>query len=151
MKTHILHYSRPQKSLLYNSLCLCMSLLQRLISFAVRLHSSPAQTPAATRIMVQFTAFEVGQIKAHAYHGMSGAAISRILFKPTGTPGHKKETWSEQAVQDVIKKLRNFPGWRGERDEGSGTAKGAPMIRSLLVAAILLCHSNLSGMSVLVV
>ena len=35
--------------------------------------------------MAHFTPFEIGQIKAHAYHGMSGAAISRILVKPKST------------------------------------------------------------------
>ena len=70
--------------------------------------------------MAHFTPFEIGQIKAHAYHGMSGAAISKILFKPGSTSGRGSKTWSEQAVQDVIKKLRDFPWWRGERDEGSG-------------------------------
>ena len=42
---------------------------------------------AVAQTMAQFAPFEVGQIKAHAYHGMSGAAISRILFKPDGESG----------------------------------------------------------------
>ena len=65
--------------------------------------------------MAQFTPFEVGQIKAHVYHGMSGAAISRILVKPDG-----KSKWSEQAVQDALRKLEANPCWRGEREKGSG-------------------------------
>ena len=31
-----------------------------------------------------------------------------------------KKTWSEQAVQDVMRKLDDSPQWRGERYEGSG-------------------------------
>jgi hypothetical protein len=50
--------------------------------------------------MSQLSPFEVGQIKAHVHHGMSGAAISRILRKPDG-----KSTWSETAVQDAMEKL----------------------------------------------
>ena len=34
--------------------------------------------------MSQLTPFEVGQIKAHVHHGMSGAAISKVLRKPDG-------------------------------------------------------------------
>ena len=70
--------------------------------------------------MAQFTAIEIGQIKAHAYHGMSGTAISRILFKPKSTSGRLNMTLSEHAVQDAMRKLQHFPQWRGERDEGSG-------------------------------
>ena len=31
-----------------------------------------------------FTAFELGQIKAHIHHGLGPLAISRILVKPDG-------------------------------------------------------------------
>ena len=57
------------------------------------LHHIPVQ--AVARIMAQFTSFEVGQIKAHAHHGMSGAAISRILFKPDGKfrAGKEQRSW----------------------------------------------------------
>ena len=65
--------------------------------------------------MSQLSPFDVGQIKAHLHHGMSGASIARLLRKPDG-----KSTWSEQAIQDAIRKLRSEPGWRGERSEGSG-------------------------------
>ena len=59
--------------------------------------------------MAHFTPFEIGQIKAHAYHGMSGAAISRILVKPKSTSGQLRgKNWSEQAVQDAMKKLQDF-------------------------------------------
>ncbi len=67
-------------------------------------------TDALTQRMTHFTPFEIGQIKAHVYHGMSGAAISRILCKRDG-----KSHWSETAVQDVVNKLEDEPSWRGER------------------------------------
>lgn len=63
----------------------------------------------------QFTPFEVGQIKAHVHHGLSAAAISRLLVKPDG-----KNYWSERAVGDAITKLEENPTWRGERQKGSG-------------------------------
>ena len=65
--------------------------------------------------MAQLGPFEIGQIKAHVSHGMGGAAISRILFKPGGI-----KTWSEKCVQDAVKKLADNPDWRGERATGSG-------------------------------
>jgi hypothetical protein len=65
--------------------------------------------------MSQLSPFDVGQIKAHDHHGLSGAAISRILRKPDG-----KSTWSQTAVQDAMAKLASQPDWRGEREEGSG-------------------------------
>ena len=63
----------------------------------------------------RLTAFEVGQIKAHAYHGLGAAAISRIVFKADG-----KTHPSEHGVKDVLDKLQRKPTWRGERDVGSG-------------------------------
>ena len=65
--------------------------------------------------MSQLSPFEVGQIKAHVHHGLSGAAISRILRKPDG-----KSTWSQTAVQDAMAKLASQPDWRGEREEALG-------------------------------
>ena len=50
--------------------------------------------------MAQVTPFDLGQIKAHVYLSMSGAAISRILQKPVG-----KSFWSEQAIQDAMRRL----------------------------------------------
>lgn len=71
--------------------------------------------------MAQLTPFEIGQIEAHAYHGMSGAAISRILFKPKSTSGRLNMTWSEQAVQDAMRKLQHFPQWaKGLMPEAGG-------------------------------
>ena len=87
---------------------------------------------SVTLAMAQFTPFEIGQIKAHAYHGMSGAAISRILVKPESTSSRLcRKSWSEQAVQDAMKKLQDFPQWRGERDEGSGRP-GMPASSSII-------------------
>ena len=61
-----------------------------------------------------FSPFEVGQIKAHVHHGLTAAAISRILVKADG-----ESQWCRQAVQDQIDKLVADPTWRGERKEGS--------------------------------
>lgn len=72
---------------------------------------------------VRFTPFDIGQIKAHVYHGLSGAAISRILRKPGPLKRGEPRTWSEQAVQDAIRKLEEDPNWRGERAEGSGAER----------------------------
>ena len=66
----------------------------------------------------QFTAFEVGQIKAHMYHELGATAISKILKKPDG-----KTFWSDTAIQGVIDKLENEPKWRGDRKEGSGAPR----------------------------
>lgn len=68
--------------------------------------------------MSQFTPFEIGQIKAHVYHGLSGAAISRILVKPDGKTG-----WSETAIQVAIEKLAGNIDWRGDRQSGSGAPR----------------------------
>ena len=62
----------------------------------------------------QFSPFEIGQIKAHMYHGLCAAEIARILVKADG-----KTKWSDKAVQNQIDKLQEKPKWRGERVEGS--------------------------------
>jgi len=62
--------------------------------------------------------FEVGQIKAHLHHGLSGAAILGILKKPDG-----KTTWNHQTVYNAIDKLTEDPSWRGDREEGSGAVR----------------------------
>ena len=64
------------------------------------------------------TPFEVGQIKAHAYHGLGAADILKILYKPDGI-----SQWSFNAVNDALKKLNAEPSWRGERAPGSGAAR----------------------------
>ena len=62
-----------------------------------------------------FTPFEIGQIKAHTYHGLGAAAISKILLKPDG-----KSHWCPQAVSDALHHLESDPKWRGERKKGTG-------------------------------
>lgn len=62
----------------------------------------------------QFSPFEIGQIKAHVYHGLSATKIAGILAKPDG-----KSRWTVKAVQNQIDKLKEQPAWRGERQEGS--------------------------------
>ena len=66
----------------------------------------------------QFTAFKIGQIKAHLYHGLGTTAISRILTKPDG-----RSHWSDTSVQNQIDKLAESPRWRGTRQEGSGAPR----------------------------
>ena len=60
----------------------------------------------------QMTAFEIGQVKAHMYHGLGATEISRILVKPDG-----KSHWSDTAVQNQIDKLEADPSWKGARQE----------------------------------
>ena len=62
----------------------------------------------------QLAAFEIGQIKAHVYHGLGATQIARILVKADGNTH-----WSDTAVQTQIDKLDEKPNWRGERREGS--------------------------------
>ena len=59
--------------------------------------------------MARLTPFEVGQIKAHLYHGMGPAAMASIVKKADG------QFVSKQAVCNVINKLEADPKWRGER------------------------------------
>ncbi len=65
----------------------------------------------------QLTPFDIGQIKAHAYHGFGATAIAKILRKPDG-----KGRWSVQAVADALSKLQVDKKWRGERKEGTGSS-----------------------------
>lgn len=65
-----------------------------------------------------FTPFEVGQIKAHAHHGLGPAAIRKVLLKPDGI-----SRWSFNGISDIVKKLDAEPSWRGERAPGSGAAR----------------------------
>ena len=62
----------------------------------------------------QLTPFEIGQIKAHAYHGLGPLAISRLVRKPDG------KHFSDTAIANAIAKLGEDPTWRGERKAGSG-------------------------------
>ena len=65
--------------------------------------------------MAQLGPFDIWQIKAHVHHGLSGAAISRILVQADG-----ESQWSETAIQVAIRKIHANPEWRGDREEGSG-------------------------------
>ena len=94
---------------------------------------SPSFGFVASMSGYQFSPFEIGQIKAHMYHGFGAAQIARILVKADG-----KSQWSDKAVQNQIDKLEGEPTWRGERREGSRrprktTAKqDAEIVRLLL-------------------
>lgn len=63
----------------------------------------------------QLSPFDVGQIKAHMYHGLGAADIVRIMRKPSG-----RKKWSLAAIATAVRKLTENPKWRGEREEGSG-------------------------------
>ena len=65
-----------------------------------------------------FTAYELGQIKAHLYHDVAPAEIARIVFKPDGI-----NHYSVQAVHDAIARMESDKDWRGERKVGSGAAR----------------------------
>ena len=73
--------------------------------------------------MAHFSPFDIGQIKAHAYHRLSADRIAEILVKPKRGPGRKKLYWTKGVVQRIINKLEDEPGWRGEREEGSGATR----------------------------
>ena len=62
--------------------------------------------------------FELGQIKAHLYHGLSGAEIARILKKPDG-----KSEWKKQAIYNAIDKLAEI------LHGGGGGRKAEPPMR----------------------
>ena len=68
--------------------------------------------------MARLTPWEYGQIKAHMYHGLDGAKISRILLKPD-----RRNHWSETAIQNAVNKIEEDPDFRGEREEGSGAPR----------------------------
>ena len=76
----------------------------------------------------QLSAFDVGQIKAHVHHGLGAAAIARTLVKSDG-----KSHWSEQAIADAMARLEGDPGWRGERQEGSGRKRATTVKQDKLV------------------
>jgi hypothetical protein len=64
----------------------------------------------------QLGIFEVGQVKAHHWHGLGATAIAKIVRKP----GKKKLFYSPTAITDCIKKLELDPQWTGVRKAGSG-------------------------------
>ena len=63
----------------------------------------------------QLTPFDLGQIKAHLYHGLRPAAIREIMVKGKG-----KKRWSHNAIKNACDKFEADPTWKGERAEGSG-------------------------------
>ena len=54
---------------------------------------------------------DVGQIIAHAHHGLSAPKIEELVVKTDGLSP------SKQAVHDVLVKQEGDPSWRGERAE----------------------------------
>ena len=52
------------------------------------------------------------------HHGLNAAEISRIVVKSDG-----KSHFSERAIQLAVCKLKEKPGWRGERRVGSGAPR----------------------------
>lgn len=64
----------------------------------------------------QLGVFQVGQVKAHHWHGLGPSAIAKIVRKP----GKKKLFYSATAISDCIKKLEADPEWIGVRQAGSG-------------------------------
>ena len=82
----------------------------------------------------QLSAFEIGQIKAHVYHGLGAAQIARILVKADG-----KTHWSDNAVQTQIDKLDEKPNWRGERREGSMRPRKTSAKQDAQIVALLRC------------
>ena len=63
----------------------------------------------------QLTPFEVGQIKAHMEHGLTGAAIARRVKRADG-----KTSFGETAILNCMAKLEADPHWRGDKGERSG-------------------------------
>lgn len=83
----------------------------------------------------QFSPFEIGQIKAHVYHGLGAAQIARIVVKADG-----KTHWSDNAVQAQIEKLRKRPKWRGARREGSMRPRKTTADQDKQLVSLLLKH-----------
>ena len=67
--------------------------------------------------MAKLAAFEIGQIKAHAYHDLSAPDIAALVLKTDGT------NVTAQAVRDTLAKLAADETWRGERAESSGRSR----------------------------
>ena len=66
----------------------------------------------------QLSPFEVGQVKAHMEHDLGSTTIARHIKKADG-----KSFFEESAIRKCMKKLKENPGWRGEREEGSGAPR----------------------------
>ena len=69
-------------------------------------------------VIHQMNPFEVGQVKAHVEHGLSAKQISERVFKADG-----ETMFGETAIQNCINKLYANPGWRGERQKGTGPVR----------------------------
>ena len=59
---------------------------------------------AKQKAQYQFTPFDLGQIKAHMYHGLGATEIARILRKADG-----KGTWSDESVRRQMAKFDDKP------------------------------------------
>ena len=59
------------------------------------------------------SAFDVGQVKAHMHHGLSAAAISRIMRKSDGL-----SQWDEKSIQRVVDKLVPWHRSAGDHNKG---------------------------------
>ena len=88
--------------------------------------------------MVVLSAFELGQIKAHRHHGLSGRAIAGILVQPDGITH-----WSDTAIQGAMKNMDDDPAWRGERRSGSGAPrKTSPAQDRAIYREVLKCRGK---------
>ena len=88
---------------------------QRLIGTALH----PPTLPPVLQSMARLSPFEVGQIKAHLYHGLGPRAIAGLVKMSDGT------NVSVQGVCDTKAKLDGDPSWRGEELQAQG-APGRP-------------------------
>ena len=91
-------------------------------------------SPFAGGMAPHLTPFEVGQIKAHAYHGLGAAAIAPLIVRSD------KSHPSLQNVVDVLHKLREKPAWRGERAKGSGRQRKTTRKLDKEIVRIVLRH-----------
>ena len=64
--------------------------------------------------MASLPPYEVGQIKARAYHGLGPSEISRLVKRADDS------AICPQTISNHIAWLKAFPKWRGERAQGSG-------------------------------
>ena len=61
--------------------------------------------------MARLDPFDIGQIIAHAHHGLNAPKIAELVVKTDGLSP------SKQAVHDVLTKHEDDPSRRGERAE----------------------------------
>jgi hypothetical protein len=74
----------------------------------------PKEARKTKKGWARLSAFELGQIKAHAYHGLTATQIRPLVKKLDGARP------SVQGVVDALAKMKDDPKWRGERAAGSG-------------------------------